>query len=205
MGLAEIEQKYPGGFGKFYGLLAALGHAGNSILPKVASKMDVYQIVLLRSIVLLTFAYFWNKDKRALWPKDTFTHNTMVLRMFSGAFNMHTFNICVKLLPPTIVVIAVAFHAPMAAVVPIFFGGKIQYLTLFVSLFSIIGVILVVDPGMIGLGGNSKKLFEINFLTIIGCICAFFNTVSLVCEKLIFSGRSKQFLSFNLFRINSAP
>ena len=196
MGLQELEERYAAGFGKFYGLLAALGHAGNSILPKVAYHMDVYQIVLLRSVVLLVIAYFWNKDKQALWPKDPYTHNTMILRMLSGAFNMHTFNICVKLLPPTIVVIAVAFHAPLAALVPVFYGGKVSCLTLCVSCIAIIGVVLVVDPSLIGLGEGGAALFEVNFMTIIGCICAFFNTVSLVLEKLIFSGRSNIFLLF---------
>lgn len=167
----KLELSHPSELGRAMALVNAVFQSTISLASKkiqgrfeVKSGMDGASIVFVRCILNISLGYaiilhFGIK----IWPESDHDRNTQIIRMVFGGIGLLCFHQSLTMIPLQIVTVLVSCNTPFNAIFKSILGDVASVKVWICMIFTFLGIVLVVDPSLVGIGTSSYSKSNLHF------------------------------------------
>ncbi len=186
--LNKWEASDPVMLGRTWAILNTVFQAVLNFSSKKMEHTDGASIVIIRSIIGLAISYsLIVKRNIPAWPVTDFDKNTHFIRMMFGGVGTVLLHTGLTMLPLQMMMVMVALNVPMNVFLLLMLGKTANIQVWICVILTFVGVIMVVNPGLIGL---EKRTYTADQISITGIIIGIIVPLLYASNRLYLSGRN---------------
>jgi drug/metabolite transporter (DMT)-like permease len=157
--------------------------------------MDGPTIALVRSLLCVIFSYMViSRLKLEIWPSTDDDRQTHLVRMMIGAVGTVCLHSALGLIPLQITMVIISLNTPINVLILLCLGKCASPPVWLCVLTTFFGVVLVVDPSLLGFSTESyafSRIYSSGELSFLGLILALTAATFFALNRIYLSGKSR--------------